>query len=58
MFQNDRLTCWNKYVNELEQKLNDRILSLEPVPSSQEDINVLANKVHSVLIKSYEQGRS
>ena len=58
MFQNDRLTCWNKYVNKLEQKLNDRVLSVVPVPSSQEDIDVLANKVHSVLIKSYEQGSS
>ena len=25
-----------------------------PVPSSKEDINVLANKIHSVITKSYE----
>ena len=43
MFRNVRRTCWNKYVNELEQKLNERTLRPVPVPSSKEDINVLAN---------------
>ena len=53
MFRNVRRTCWNKYVNELKQKLNERILQL--VPSSKEDIDVLlANKDHSVTPKSYE----
>ena len=53
MFRNVRHTCWNKYVNELKQKLNERIL--QPVPSSKEDIDMLlANKVHSVTPKSYE----
>ena len=54
MFRNVRRTCWNKYVNELEQKLNERILRPVPVPSSKEDIDVLANKVHSVITNSYE----
>ena len=35
MFQNVRRTCRNKYVDELEQKLNDRFLPPVPVPSSQ-----------------------
>ena len=52
MFQNVRRTGRNKYVDELEQKLSERILP--PVPSSKEDIDVLANKVHSVITKSYE----
>ena len=51
MFRNVRRTCWNKYVNELEQKLNERML---PLSSSKEDIDVLANKVHLVITKSYE----
>ena len=54
MFRNVRRTYWNKYVDELEQKLNERILSPAPVPSSKEDIDVLTNKVHSVITKSYE----
>ena len=54
MFRNVRRTCWNKYVNELEQKLNERILPPVSVPSSIEDIDVLVNKVHSVITKSYE----
>ena len=54
MFRIVRRTCWNKYVNELEQKLNERILRPVPVPSSKEDIDVLVNKVHSVITKSYE----
>ena len=54
MFRNVRRTCWNKYVDELEQKLNERILPPVPVSSSKEDIDVLANKVHSVTTKSYE----
>ena len=52
MFRNVRRTCWKKHVDKLQQKLNDRILS--PVPSSKEDIHVLANKAHSVATKSYE----
>ena len=46
MFPNVRRTCWNKYVNKLKQKLNERILRSVPVPSSKENIDVLANKVH------------
>ena len=49
VFRNVRRTCYNKYVNELKQKLNERVLPLVPVPSSKEDIDVLANKVHSVI---------
>ena len=45
MFRNIRRTCWNKYVNELEQKLNEQILPPVPVSSSKKDIDVLANKV-------------
>ena len=52
MFRNVRGTCWNKYVDELEQKLNERISPA--VPSSKEDIDVLTNKVHSVITKSFE----
>ena len=54
MFRNVRRTCWNKYVNELEQKLSQRTLRPLPVPSSKEDIDVLANKVHSFITKSNE----
>ena len=54
MFRNMRCTSWNKYVNELELKLNKRILPPVPVPSSKEDIDVLANKIHSVITKSFE----
>ena len=54
MFRNIRRTCWNKYVNELKQKFNKRILRPVPVPSSKEDIDALANKVHSVITNSYE----
>ena len=54
MFRNVRRTCWNKFVDELEQKLNQRIFPPVPEPSSKEDIDVLANKVHSVMSKSYE----
>ena len=54
MFGNVRRTCWNKYVDELEQKLNESILPPIPVPSAKEDIDVLANKVYSVVTKLYE----
>ena len=54
MFRNVRRTSWNKYVDELEQKLNEPILSPVPVLSSKEDTDVLTNKVHSVITKSYE----
>ena len=54
MFRNVCRTCWNKYLDELEQKLNERILPPLPVPSAKEDIDVLVNKVHSVITKSYE----
>ena len=54
MFRNVRRTCWNKYVNELKQKLNERILRPVPVPSSKKDIEVPANKVHSAITNSYE----
>ena len=52
--RNVRRTCWNKYVDELEQKLNERILPPVPGPFSKEGIDVQANKVHSVITKSYE----
>ena len=52
MFRNVRRTCWNKYVDELEQKLSEGILPPVPVPSLKEDIDVLANEVHSVITKS------
>ena len=55
MFRNVRRTCWNKYVDELEQKLNERSLPPPlPVPFSKENIDVLVHKVHSVITKSYE----
>ena len=50
MLRNACHTCCNKYVDELERKLNERILP--PVPSPKEDIDMLANKVHSVIPKS------
>ena len=53
-FHNVRRTYWNKYVNKLKQKLIERILQPVPVPSSKEDIDVLPNKVHSVITNSYE----
>ena len=37
-----------------QPKLSERILPPVPGPSSKEDIDVLANKVHSVITKSYE----
>ena len=52
MFRNLHCTCWNQYVNEPEQKLNER--SLPPVPFSEEDIDGLANKVRSMTTKSYK----
>ena len=54
MFRNVRRTCWNKYVDELEQKLDERILPPVPVPFSKENIDVLTNKVRSIITKSYE----
>ena len=54
MFRNVHCAWWNKYVDELEQKLNERILPPVSVPSSKEDIDGLANKVHSVITTSYE----
>ena len=54
MFRNVCRTCWNKYVDKLEQKINKRILPPISVPSSKKDIDVLANEVHSVITKSYE----
>ena len=54
MFRNVRSTCWNKYVDKLEQKLNERILPPVLVPSSKEDIDVLVNKVYSVITVPYE----
>ena len=54
IFRNVRRACWNQYVNELEQKLNERILPPVPVPSAKVDIDVLVNKVHSVITISDE----
>ena len=51
MFQNICCMCWNKYVDKLEQKLKERFLPPVPVSSSKEDIDELANKVHSVITK-------
>ena len=51
MFQYVCRTCFAKYVDELEQKLNGRILPPVLVPSSKEDIDVLVNKVHSIITK-------
>ena len=56
MLRNVRRTCWNKYVDKLEQKLNEQISPPVPVPCSKEDIDVLANKVHLVITKSYKAG--
>ena len=47
IFRNVRRMCWNKYVNELEPKVNERTLRPVPVTSSKVEIDVLANKVHS-----------
>ena len=38
MFRNVRRTCWNKCVDELEQKLKEEILPPIAVPSSKEDL--------------------
>ena len=47
MFRNVRCTCWNKYVNKLEQKLNKQILPPVPVSSAKEDIaNVFRKRRH------------
>ena len=54
MFRNVLRTCWNKYEDELEQKLNEQILPPVPVPSLKENIDVLANKVHLVITTSHE----
>ena len=54
MFRNVRRTCSNKYVEELEQKLINEFYHQYQYLSSKEDIDVLANKVHSVLTKPYE----
>ena len=49
LFRNIRRTCWNRYADELEQKLNERILPPIPVLSSKEATDVLANKIHSII---------
>ena len=54
MFRNVRRKCWNRCVNELKQKSNERTLRPVPVPSSKEGIDGLTIKVHSVITKSYE----
>ena len=41
-------------IDTLEQKLNERIISPVPMPSSKEDIDRPASKIHSVITKSYE----
>ena len=41
IFRKVRRPCWNKYVNELEQKLNEQISPPISVPSLKEDIDVL-----------------
>ena len=54
MLRNVRRTYWNKNVNELKQKLSEQTLRPVPLPSSKKDIDVLANKVHSVITTPYE----
>ena len=54
MLRNVRPTCWNKYVNKLDEKLNEQILPPVPETSSKKDIDVLANKIHSVITEFYE----
>ena len=54
IFRNVRRTWWIKYVHELEQKLNERVLPPVPVSFSKENTDVPANKVYSVITKSYE----
>ena len=54
MLRNVCSTCWNNYLDELKQKLNNQILRPVPLPSSKEDSDVLANKVHSVITNSHE----
>ena len=58
MFRNVRRTYWNKYENELEQKLNEQVLPPALVPASKEDFDLLANKVHSVITKSYKGNKN
>ena len=53
-FENPVNKQTRRNVNKLEQKLNQQILPPIPVPSSKEDIDVLANKVYSVITKSYK----
>ena len=56
MFRNIRRTCWNKYVDELEQKLNAQFYhQYQYLPQKQKkNIDVLANKVLLEITKSYE----
>ena len=52
MIRNVRRTCWNKYANELDQRLHD--LNGTPVSiSSVDDIKRLASTIQSEIIKSY-----
>ena len=50
MFRDVRRTCWNKYVNELKQKLSQQTLRPVPVPSSKEDIDMLAKRFIQLLL--------
>ena len=52
LIRNVRRTCWNKYINEL----NQRLCELNGVPvniSSIDDIEALASTVQSEILKSY-----
>ena len=52
IIRNVRRTCWNKYANELDQRLHD--LNGTPVGiSSVDDIERLASTIQSEIIKSY-----
>ena len=57
MFRNVRRTCGNKYVNELEQKLNERTLrplGYRCLPQKKTLMCWQTIKVHSVITNSYE----
>ena len=52
MIRNVRRTCWNKYANELGQRLHDLNGTAFSI-SSADDIEKLASSIQSEIIKSY-----
>ena len=53
MIRNIRRTCWDKYAEELDRRLNEQDLVSVSI-SSKEEVENLATELHSIIITSYE----